>query len=211
VPPRIDYASGMRSETALALCFAQIRCRDRCRVSGLDECPCHRSRLARRTRRVQHRDAGAFEVVSKEPNAFRKPRPPITALRFTLEGEREPLTAQLIGQPSRINVVRAALEIAPAKELLAALHDAQEITISLSYLDGASDTLILRNWVPPLYVPPSLVPVNAGDAISGINFLHSCLERLGPVPGGPSGFTAGYVPGVPINYPDSDALKMRLQ
>ncbi len=41
--------------------------------------------------------AGAFEVVSKEPNAFRKPRAPITALRFTLEGEREPLTAQLIG------------------------------------------------------------------------------------------------------------------
>lgn len=116
--------------------------------------------------------AVAFEVTSNGSEAPRKARSPITALTFAVEGEREPLTARIIGRPSEGNVVEAALETAPAQKLLEALYDAQSIEISVTYQDAATEVLEVRGWVDH-------------RQFTGLNgYLHQCLERLDPVPAG---------------------------
>jgi hypothetical protein len=116
--------------------------------------------------------AVAFEVVSKERDSPRRPRPPIKALTFTLAGEREPLTAHIVGQPSGDNAVEATLETPLAQELLEAFYDAQPIKISLTYQDDATEVLEVHAWADR-------------RKFTGLNgYLHQCLQRLDPVPAG---------------------------
>ncbi len=117
--------------------------------------------------------AVAFEVVSRERDSPRKPHPPITALTFTLEGEREPLTAHIVGSTGKMNAITATLEAAPTQSLLEAFYDgAQPIRISLTYQDGATQVLEVRSW-------------SDHRQFRGVNgYLHQCLERLVPVPAG---------------------------
>ncbi len=116
--------------------------------------------------------AVAFEVVSRERDSSRQLRPPITALTFTLEGEREPLTADIGGRTSGDNVVEATLETAAAQGLFAALYEARPIKISLTYQNGMTDLLEVRSWADR-------------RQFTGLNgYLHQCLERLDPVPAG---------------------------
>ena len=115
---------------------------------------------------------GAFEVVSKDTKAARKPRAPITALSFTMEGEQQPLTARLVGQPNGDNAVKALLETAPAQRLLLALYDARLITISIGYQDGTTELLRVRNWKDRSHV-------------SGFeHYLQHCTRLLHPLPPG---------------------------
>ena len=86
--------------------------------------------------------AGAFEVTDKK----RIPKPPIVAMAFTLENEPEPISAQIVGAPNSDNGIRAVLETEPAHKLFTAFSDATVINVTLGYLGGASDHLIIRGW-----------------------------------------------------------------
>ncbi len=116
--------------------------------------------------------AAAFEVVSPERDSPRQPCPPITALTFTLEGEREPLTAHIGGRTSGDNVVEGTLETASAQGLFTAFYEARPIKISLTYPNGATELLEVRGWADR-------------RQFTGLNgYLHQCMERLDPVPVG---------------------------
>jgi len=116
--------------------------------------------------------AARFEVMSKEGNHARKPSAPITALTFAREGEREPLIGHIVGPPSRTNAITATLETAAGQRLLEAFYDARPVTISLTYQDGATEALEVRNW-------------SDLRQFTGLNgYLHQCLEHLNPVPPG---------------------------
>jgi hypothetical protein len=116
--------------------------------------------------------AAKFEVVSEARDSPRKPLAPITALAFTLKGEQAPLVAQFAAEGGRTNAMTATLETTAAQRLLEAFYGAQPIKISLTYQDGASEVLNVRNW-------------SDLRQFTGLNgYLHQCLERLNTVPDG---------------------------
>jgi hypothetical protein len=85
--------------------------------------------------------AGTFQVVSKDE---RKPRPPITALTFTVDGNNEPVVAHIVGAPSDANALRAMVDLEPAARLFMAFYSGQRVTIALNYQDGAAELLEVR-------------------------------------------------------------------
>jgi hypothetical protein len=119
--------------------------------------------------------AGAFVVTSKDKHQDRQPRPPITALSFTVAGNAEPISARIVGPPSAVNAIRAIIDTEPAARLFSGFYDAQPVTISITYQDGATDQLLVENWKDHRKF--------AGDKNG---YLHQCEEGMRkalPAPG----------------------------
>ena len=131
-------------------------------------------------------EAATFRVVSNDRKAPVEPRAPITALVFTPKGRGEPLTANISGEPSTLSgEINATLDTAPAQGLFKALSWGEPVEISLTYQDGATDMLEVRNWYVARglswYVDqgrPYLDHVVIGD------YFHDCLKSLRPGPAG---------------------------
>jgi len=116
--------------------------------------------------------AAKFEVVSGGWDSPRKPLAPITALAFTFEGEQELPAAQIVAEGGKTNAITATLETAPGEKLLYAFYDTRPVRISLTYQDGTSEVLNVRNW-------------SDLRQFTGLNgYLHQCLEHLNTVPEG---------------------------
>ena len=116
--------------------------------------------------------AAKFEVVSGGWDSPRKPLAPVTALVFTFEGEPELPAAHIVAEGGTPNAIAATLETAPGEKLLDAFYDAQPVRISLTYQDGASEVLNVRNW-------------SDLRQFTGRNgYLHQCLQHLNTVPDG---------------------------
>lgn len=131
-------------------------------------------------------EAAAFRVLSHDQKAPVEPRAPITALAFTLKGRGEQLTANITGEPSRLSgEITATLETAPAQGLFKALSRGDPVEISLTYQDGATDVLQVRNW----YVARGyyyFVDKGRGYLERGPigDYFHDCLKSLRPGPAG---------------------------
>jgi hypothetical protein len=126
-------------------------------------------------------DAAAFRVVSNEPKAPVETRPPITALTFTLQGRRQSLTAKIVGQSNpQTGEINATLETAPAQEVFQAFYYGKPIEISLTYRDGATEVLEVRNWwVAKLFDPPTRHSFTTdGD------YVQQCVKSLHRAPAG---------------------------
>lgn len=126
------------------MCGFQIRGNHRSRVVPRAEWDLNIDEIVSGEARIAGISAGAFEVTSKDERKDRKPRAPIVALSFTVEGDSQPITARIVGQPTESNAIKAMLESEPAARLFAAFYNAQLITISLNYQDGTSDVLQVR-------------------------------------------------------------------
>ncbi len=131
-------------------------------------------------------EAAAFRVLSNDRKAPVEPRPAIAALVFTLKGRAEPLIANISGQPSRTSgEINATLETAPAQGLFRAFSQGEPVEISLTYQDGATDVLEVRNW----YVARGLSwYVDQGreylDHVVVGDYFHDCLKYLRRGPAG---------------------------
>ena len=87
--------------------------------------------------------AGVFDVTGHE----RKPRPPITDLTFSIEGDPQPIVAQIVGAPNAANGIKAFLEANSAAQLLTAFSDDSHlITINLKHSEGSTEVLQIRPW-----------------------------------------------------------------
>jgi len=131
-------------------------------------------------------EAAAFRVLSNDRKAPVEPHPPIIALTFTPKGRGEPMTANIIGQPNRMSgEINATLETAPAQRLFKAFSWGDPIEISLTYQDGATDMLEVRNWYVATdfsyYVDKGRSYLDRGP--EG-DYFHECLKSLRPGPAG---------------------------
>lgn len=148
-------------------------------------------------------EAAAFHVVSNDRKVAVEVRSPITALTFTLKDQGNPLTATIIGRPTRLGgEINATLKTAPAQELLRAFYRGEPVKISLTYLDSAPEVLEVRNWYvasAPFVIAdgPPATPTPIGD------YLHECLSSLHPGPAGAQYIVAelGPLPGVDYHQP----------
>jgi hypothetical protein len=95
-------------------------------------------------RRIAGISIGAFDVTSKDRKVARKPRAPITAMTFWVDGQ--PLATQIVGKPNAANAVRAMMESEPAARIFEAFANRKLIKISLRYRDGTADELQVRGW-----------------------------------------------------------------
>ncbi len=111
--------------------------------------------------------AGAFLVTSKDRHQDRQPRPPIVALSFTVAGDAAPISARIVGQPLAANAIRALIDTDAGARLFAAFYDAQPVTISIAYQDGAADQLLVENWKD-----------RSKFASDKNGYLHQCQEGL---------------------------------
>jgi len=148
-------------------------------------------------------ELAAFRVVSNDRKVAVERRPPITALTFTLKDQGNPLTATIIGQPARLSdEINATLETALAQELFKAFYRGEPVEISLTYQDGATEVLEVRNWYvasAPFVIDdgPPAVASPIGD------YFHECLSSLHPAPAGVR-YTIdelGPLPGVDYHQP----------
>jgi hypothetical protein len=131
-------------------------------------------------------EAAAFRVVSNDRKAPVETRPPITAMTFMLKGRGEPLTANIVGEPNGLSgEINATLETAPAQGLFKALSWGKPIEVSLTYQDGATDMLEVRNWYVArdfyYYVDKGRSYLDRGP--EG-DYFHECLKSLRPGPAG---------------------------
>jgi hypothetical protein len=110
----------------------------------------------------------SFRVVTKDGKPSVETRPPIRALAFTLKAGGEPLITRIVGRPNADNSINGILETAPAQQLLEAFYNAQPIAVSLTYQDGATEVLEVRNWKP-------------GASDDGFEYLPQCLKNLHPL------------------------------
>ena len=128
------------------MCGFQIRGNQSSREVPRPEWDLNIDEIVAGEQRVAGISAGAFEVVSQDRKAPRRPRAPIVALSFTIKGDEQIITAQIVGRPNPVNGIRAMLDEAPARRLFKALYNAELITISLRYQDETGDVLQVRNW-----------------------------------------------------------------
>lgn len=94
------------------------------------------------SRRVVGISAGTFDVVGRK----RTGRSAIVELAFTIDGDPEPIPANIVGAPNQDNAIRAILETEQAGRLFTAFSEAKQITIDLKYGDSSADTLRVRGW-----------------------------------------------------------------
>ena len=81
--------------------------------------------------------AGTFDVVKKQ----RRPRQPITAISFLVEGDNEPIPVRLVGQPNADNGVRGSMDYERSAALFSAISEEHWLTITLTYADATTDVL----------------------------------------------------------------------
>jgi hypothetical protein len=128
-------------------------------------------------------EAAAFRALTGDRKAPVEPRAPITALAFTLGGHGEPLTADIVGAPSGPSgEINATLETVPAQALFKAFSLGEPVEISLTYQDGATDVLEVRNWyVATSFYYPGQVYSDHGPRDG---YFLECLRSLRPAPAG---------------------------
>jgi len=157
-------------KNAVGLCGFSIRGNHNSRANPRVEWDLNIDELMAGSTRVAGISAGTFDVVGHE----RKPRSPIVELNFSIEGEPQAISAQIVGSPNTDNAIKALLETEPANKLFIALSDPHWITISLKYADNTADLLQIRGgrfW---------------RDVSGGQNtFFAKCLRGDTPDPLGP--------------------------
>jgi hypothetical protein len=135
------------------------------------------------TSRVAGVTAGTFDVAGTQ----RKPRAPITALSFSVEGDPQPIAARIVGAPNADNGIEGLLETAPAYKLLTAFSEPRLITIRLKYADDRSEVLQIRG-------SPDSHTVSGGRSSS---YFSECLRGYTPSPGSLNPAPAGSKPQPP--------------
>jgi hypothetical protein len=119
------------------LCGFQIRGNHRSRENPHVEWDMNIDEIVTPERSIAGVSAGTFDVT----NHKRKPRAPITDLRFTLNEIREPIVAAIQGAPNADNAIVALIEAEPASRLFEEFQTMRPIVISIQYSDGTSDQI----------------------------------------------------------------------
>jgi hypothetical protein len=151
------------------LCGFQIRGNHMSRKIPRPEWDINIDELVAGDKRIAGISAGAFEVTSNDRKIARNPRAPITVLNFAVDGDNQPITTKIVGEPNAANAVRAVLEAEPAMRLFVAFRTRKLITVSLTYQDGTADELQVRGW-------SDFRKFGGGQN----NFFDECLRGLAP-------------------------------